>query len=81
MPLEVWIGRDEDNDYKLMVHIGSDDSSGYKKYVKDLNEAAEVVKDYIKDNFEDDGADICWRVQKVKKVLCFLYFNNAENIL
>lgn len=61
MPLEVWIGRDED-DGRLMVHIGSDDSSGYKKYVSDLNEAADVVREYIKDNFEDDGADICWRV-------------------
>ena len=62
MPIEVWIGRDEE-DGRLMVHIGSDTSSGYKKYVANLNEAADIVKEYINDNFEDDGADICWRVK------------------
>lgn len=64
MPLEVFIGR-EDNGYnagRLMVHIGSEDGTGYKKYVGDLKQAAEEVKRYILDNFEDDGADICWKV-------------------
>ena len=30
--------------------------------VGDLKQAAEEVKRYILDNFEDDGADICWKV-------------------
>ena len=47
----------------LAVNIGAENNSIYKVYVRDLKQATNEIKKFIIDNFEDDGADICWRVK------------------
>ena len=65
MKLNISIGRENDGDMigSLAVNIGAENSPVYKVYVRDLKQAINEIKKFIIDNFEDDGADICWRVK------------------
>ena len=65
MKLNISIGREDDGDMigSLAVNIGAENSPVYKVYVRDLKQATNEIKKFIIDNFEDDGADICWRVK------------------
>lgn len=65
MKLNISIGREDDGDMigSLAVNIGAESNSIYKVYVRDLKQATNEIKKFIIDNFEDDGADICWRVK------------------
>ena len=65
MKLNISIGREDDGDMigSLAVNIGAENSPVYKVYVRDLKQAINEIKKFIIDNFEDDGADICWRVK------------------
>ena len=65
MKLNISIGREDDGDMigSLAVNIGAENSHVYKVYVRDLKQAINEIKKFIIDNFEDDGADICWRVK------------------
>ena len=66
MKLNISIGRENDGDMigSLAVNIGAENSPVYKVYVRDLKQAINEIKKFIIDNFEDDGADICWRVKQ-----------------
>lgn len=66
MKLNISIGREDDGDMigSLAVNIGAENSPVYKVYVRDLKQAINEIKKFIIDNFEDDGADICWRVKQ-----------------
>lgn len=57
MQLDVKIFRDDRDGY-LYLCIGET-----RQKVSSLEQAAFRVAEYIKDNFEDDGADICYRVR------------------
>ena len=65
MKFNISIGREDDGDMvgSLAVNIGAENSPVYKVYVRDLKQAINEIKKFIIDNFEDDGADICWRVK------------------
>ena len=65
MKFNISIGREDDGDMigSLAVKIGAENSPVYKVYVRDLKQAINEIKKFIIDNFEDDGADICWRVK------------------
>ena len=65
MKLDISIGREDDGDMigSLAVNIKSENNSIHKTYVRDLKKAINEIKNFIIDNFEDDGADICWRVK------------------
>ena len=65
MKFNISIGRENDGDMigSLAVHIGVENNSIHKVYVRDLKQAINEIKNFIIDNFEDDGADICWRVK------------------
>ena len=65
MKFNISIGRENDGDMigSLAVNIGVENSPVYKVYVRDLKQAINEIKKFIIDNFEDDGADICWRVK------------------
>lgn len=65
MKFNISIGRENDGDMigSLAVNIGAENSPVYKVYVRDLKQAINEIKKFIIDNFEDDGADICWRVK------------------
>ena len=65
MKLNISIGREDNGDMigSLAVNIGAENSQVYKVYVRDLKQATNEIKKFIIDNFEDDGADICWRVK------------------
>ena len=65
MKFNISIGRENDGDMigSLAVNIGVENSPVYKVYVRDLKQATNEIKKFIIDNFEDDGADICWRVK------------------
>ena len=65
MKLDISIGREDNGDMigNLAVNIGAGNNSIYKVYVRDLKQATNEIKKFIIDNFEDDGADICWRVK------------------
>ena len=66
MKFNISIGRENDGDMigSLAVNIGAENSPVYKVYVRDLKQAINEIKKFIIDNFEDDGADICWRVKQ-----------------
>ena len=66
MKLNISIGREDDGDMigSLAVNIGTENNSIHKVYVRDLKQAINEIKKFIIDNFEDDGADICWRVKQ-----------------
>ena len=66
MKLNISIGREDDGDMigSLAVNIGAENSPVHKVYVRDLKQAINEIKKFIIDNFEDDGADICWRVKQ-----------------
>ena len=66
MKFNISIGRENDGDMigSLAVNIGAENSPVYKVYVRDLKQATNEIKKFIIDNFEDDGADICWRVKQ-----------------
>ena len=66
MKFNIYIGRENDGDMigSLAVNIGAENSPVYKVYVRDLKQAINEIKKFIIDNFEDDGADICWRVKQ-----------------
>ena len=66
MKLNISIGREDDGDMigSLAVNIGAENNSIHKVYVIDLKQAINEIKKFIIDNFEDDGADICWRVKQ-----------------
>ena len=66
MKFNISIGREDDGDMigSLAVNIGAENSPVYKVYVRDLKQAINEIKKFIIDNFEDDGADICWRVKQ-----------------
>ena len=65
MKLNISIGREDDGDMigSLAVNIEAENSPVHKVYVRDLKQATNEIKKFIIDNFEDDGADICWRVK------------------
>ena len=65
MKLNISIGREDGGDMigSLAINIGAENSQVYKVYVRDLKQAINEIKKFIIDNFEDDGADICWRVK------------------
>ena len=65
MKFNISIGRENDGDMigSLEVNIGVENNSIHKVYVRDLKQAINEIKNFIIDNFEDDGADICWRVK------------------
>ena len=65
MKLDISIGREDDGDMigSLAVNIAAENNSIYKVYARDLKQATNEIKKFIIDNFEDDGADICWRVK------------------
>ena len=65
MKLDISIGREDDGDMigSLAVNIKSENNSIHKTYVRDLKQAINEIKNFIIDSFEDDGADICWRVK------------------
>lgn len=65
MKLNISIGREDEGDMigSLAVNIVAENNSIYKVYVRDLKQATNEIKKFIIDNFEDDGADICWRVK------------------
>ena len=65
MKLNISIGREDDGDMigSLAVNIVAENNTIYKVYVRDLKQATNEIKKFIIDNFEDDGADICWRVK------------------
>ena len=65
MKLDISIGREGDGDMigSLAVNIKAENNSIYKVYVRDLKQATNEIRNFIIDNFEDDGADICWRVK------------------
>ena len=65
MKFNISIGRENDGDMigRLAVNIGVENNSIHKVYVRDLKQAINEIKNFIIDNFEDDGADICWRVK------------------
>ena len=64
MKLDISIGREDDGDMigSLAVNIKAENNS-IKVYVRDLKQATNEIRNFIIDNFEDDGADICWRVK------------------
>ena len=66
MKFNISIGREDDGDMvgSLAVNIGVENNSIHKVYVRDLKQAINEIKKFIIDNFEDDGADICWRVKQ-----------------
>ena len=66
MKFNISIGRENDGDMigSLAVNIGVENNSIHKVYVRDLKQAINEIKKFIIDNFEDDGADICWRVKQ-----------------
>ena len=66
MKFNISIGRENDGDMigSLAVNIGAENNSIHKVYVIDLKQAINEIKKFIIDNFEDDGADICWRVKQ-----------------
>ena len=66
MKFNISIGRENDGDMigSLAVNIGAENIPVYKVYVRDLKQAINEIKKFIIDNFEDDGADICWRVKQ-----------------
>lgn len=64
MPITINISRDEAGDMagKLCVRIyTTNEQLVHACYVRDLNQATLEVASFIKNNFEDDGADICWK--------------------
>ena len=65
MKLNISIGREDDGDMigSLAVNIEAENSPVHKVYVRDLKQATNEIKKFIIDNFEDDGADICWRAK------------------
>ena len=65
MKLDISIGREDDGDMigSLAVNIVAENNSIHKTYVRDLKQAINEIRNFIIDNFEDDGADICWRVK------------------
>ena len=65
MKLNISIGREDDGDMigSLAVNIVAENNFIHKVYVRDLKQAINEIKNFIIDNFEDDGADICWRVK------------------
>ena len=65
MKFNISIGREDDGDMvgSLAVNIGVENNPIHKVYVRDLKQAINEIKNFIIDNFEDDGADICWRVK------------------
>ena len=66
MPISIDIRRDENGDMagKLCLRVyDSNNTIIHTCYVRDLNQAALEVGVFIKENFEDDGADICWKVK------------------
>ena len=65
MKLNISIGREDNGDMigSLAVNIVAENNSIYKVYVRDLKQATNEIKKFIINNFEDDGADICWRVK------------------
>ena len=65
MKLNISIGREDDGDRigSLAGNIGAENNSIHKVYVRDLKQAINEIKNFIINNFEDDGADICWRVK------------------
>lgn len=65
MPISVEIGRESDGDMigRLFCHISHKGSTGTKYYLSSLDQIGDTVRDYVKEYFEDDGADICYRVR------------------
>lgn len=65
MPITVDIRRDEVGDMvgKLCLRVYASDVVVHTCYVRDLNQASLELCTFIKENFEDDGADICWKVK------------------
>lgn len=65
LTLNVEIGRDDDGDTmgKLFCCISHEGSTGEKTYISSLDQVESCVGDYVKYNFEDDGADICYRLE------------------
>ena len=48
---------------RLFCHISHEGSTGTKYYISSLDQIGDTVRDYVKEYFEDDGADICYRVR------------------
>ena len=63
--LTIKLGREEDGDIigKLFCYIADSNINGTKYYLGSLDQVGDTVRDFIKENYEDDGADICYRVR------------------
>ena len=62
MKLDVEIFRD-DLSGQLKVCVGGDNESGCHYDVASLEEAAKKIAEHITETFEDDGADIVYKVR------------------
>ena len=63
--LIVEIGRKDEDKTGMITCTVTDKGSGRStsQWLGSLDMAAEVVREFIKENFEDDGADVCYRVR------------------
>lgn len=62
MTLDIEVFRDE-TDGQLKVFIADENGSGCHYNINSLDEAGGKVAEYISDNFEDDGADVVYKVR------------------
>lgn len=65
MLINVEMGHESDGDMigKLFCYISHGGSTGTKIILSSLDQIGDTVRDYVKEYFEDDGADICYRVR------------------